>query len=70
MKYSVIHLGTNNIKFNNPTDIANGIFCIYFLIQSKLPNVRIIVTGLFPKSQKSSYFRQILNDVNIELGNA
>ena len=70
MKYSVIHCGTNNIKFNNPTDIANGILCIYYLIQSKLPNAQIIVTGLFPRSQKFSYFRQILNDVNIELGNA
>ena len=43
---------------------------VYYLIQSKLPNVQIIVTGLFPRSQKSSYFRQIVNGVNIELGNA
>ena len=60
--------GTNNIKFNNPTDIANGILCIYFLIQSELPSAWIIVTGLFPRSQKSSYFRQVVN-VNFELGN-
>ena len=65
-----MHCGTNNIKFNNPTDIANGILCIYFLIQSKLPNAQIIVTGLFPRSQKSPYFHQIVNIVNIELGNA
>ena len=63
-----MHCGTNNIKFNNPTDIANSILCIYFLIQSKLPNAQIIVTGLFPRSQKSLYFHQIVNDVNIELG--
>ena len=42
----------------------------FYLIQSKLPNAQIIVTGLFPRSQKFSYFRQIVNDVNIELGNA
>ena len=70
IKYVIIHCGTNNIKFNNPTDIANGILCVYYLIQSKLPNAQIIVTGLFPRSQKSSYFSQIVNDVNIELGNA
>ena len=70
IKYVIIHCGTNNIKFNNPTDIANGILCVYFLIQSKLPNAQIIVTCLFPRSQKFSYFRQIVNDVNIELGNA
>ena len=70
IKYVIIHCGTNNIKFNNATDIANGILCVYYLIQSKLPNAQIIVTGLFPRSQKFSYFRQIVNDVNIELGNA
>ena len=70
MKYVIIHCGTNNIKFNNATDIANGILCVYYLIQTKLPNVQIIVTGLFPRSPKSSYFCQIVNDVNIELGNA
>ena len=69
IKYVIIHFGTNNIKFNNPTDIANGILCVYYLIQSKLPNAQIIITGLFPRSQKFLYFCQIVNDVNIELGN-
>ena len=62
--------GTNNFKFNNATDIANGILCVYYLIQSKLPNAQIIVTGLFPRSQKFSYFCQKVNDANIELDNA
>ena len=66
----IIHYGTNNIKFNNPTDIANGVLCLYYLNQSKLPNAQIIVTGLFPKTQKFLYFRPIVNDINIELGNA
>ena len=69
-KYVIIHCGTKNIKFNNPTDIATGILRVHFLIQSKLANAQIIVTGLFPKSEKFSYFRQIVNDVNIELDNA
>ena len=68
-KYVIIHCGTKNIKFNNPTDIATGILCVHFLIQSKLANAQIIVTGLFPKSEKFSYFRQIVNDVDIELHN-
>ena len=51
IKYIIIHCGTNNINFHNATDIANGILCIYYLIQSKLPNAQIIVTGLFPRSQ-------------------
>ena len=38
IKYVIIHCGTNNTKFNNPTDIADDILSIYFLIQSKLPN--------------------------------
>ena len=70
IRYVILHCGTNNIKFNNPTDIANSVLCVYFLIQSKLLNVQIIVTGLFPRSQNVSYFRQIVHDVNIELDNA
>ena len=50
----IIHCGTNNIKFNNAADIANGILCAYYLIQSKLPNALIIITGFFPRSQKYS----------------
>ena len=69
-KYVIIHCGTKNIKFNNPTEIPNGILCVHFLIQSKLANAQIIVTGLFSRSQTFSYFRQIVNDVNIELGKA
>ena len=59
--------GTNNVEFNNTTDIS---LCVYFIIQSKFPNAQVIVTGLFPRSQKFSYFRQIVNDINIELDNA
>ena len=70
IKYVIIHGGTNNIKSNNPTDIGNGTLCVYFLIQTKLPNARIIITGVFPRSQTFSFFRQIVNDVNIEVGNA
>ena len=70
IKYGIMHCGTNNTKFNNPTDIANGILCVYFLIQSKLANVQIIVTSLFRRNQKLSYFCQIVNDSNIELRNA
>ena len=69
IKYVIIHCGSNNTKFNNPTDITNGILYVYFLIQPKLPNAQIIVTGLFLRSQTFSYFRQIVNDVNIEPDN-
>ena len=68
-KYVIIHCGTKNIKFNNPTEIRNGILCVHFLIQSKLANAQIIVTGLFSRSQIFSYFRQIVNDVNVDLHN-
>ena len=53
MKYVTINCGTNNIKFNNPVHIANGILCVYYLIQSKLPNAQII--------------KQILNQYHLKL---
>ena len=65
-KYAIIHCGTNNIKFKNPTDIVSGVLCVHHLIQPRLPSAQIIVTALFPRSQKSSYVRQIVNDVNID----
>ena len=69
IRYVIIHCVTNNIKFNNPTDIVDDILCVYYLIESKLPNAQIIVADLFSRSQKFWYFRQIVNDANIELAN-
>ena len=43
-------------------------YVFILLIQSKLPSARIIVTGIFSRSKKFVYFRQIGNSVNIELG--
>ena len=45
------------------------VFYVSFLIQSKLSNVRVTDTDLFPRSQKFLYFRQIVNDINTELDN-
>ena len=56
LKYIIIQCGTKNIKFDNPPNIADDILCTYFLIQSKLPNAQIIVTGLFPRRQKIFIF--------------
>ena len=50
LKYVIIHCGPNNIKFNHPNDIFKCILFVYFIIQSKLPNAQIIVTGLFPEA--------------------
>ena len=58
IKYVIIMVPIT--EFNDPTDTANGILCVYFLIQSKLPNAQIIVTGLFPRSRTFSYFRLFL----------
>ena len=46
IKYVIIHCGTNDIKFNNPTDIANGILCVYHLIQSKQETLHVVTTAM------------------------
>ena len=66
INYVIIHCVTNNIKFKNPTDIVSGVLCVHHPIQPRLPSAQIIVTALFPRSQKSSYVRQIVNDVNFD----
>ena len=40
-----------------------------FLIQSKLHSNQIIVPGLFPRGYEFRHFRQIVNDVNVQLDN-
>ena len=54
-KYLIIHCVTNNIKFNNLTDIADGILCAYILIQFRLPNARISAWS-FPQKPKLFVF--------------
>ena len=52
IKCAVIDWGTNNIRFNNPTNTANDILCIYFPTQSKLPMHRLLLP-VFPPEAKN-----------------
>ena len=60
----VIHCGTNNIDYNVPHDIANGVISIGLAFQKKKPNLKIIITELLPRDSKWSSRRNKIIEVN------
>ena len=54
-KLFVLLIGTNNTdKKTEPADIAAGIKAIIELIQSKQPQAKILLLGIFPRGEKAS----------------
>ena len=68
-KYAIIHCGTNNIDRDRPRDIADGVLSIGLTIQEALPNVKVIITGLFPRDREYSFRRDKIKQVNVYLKN-
>lgn len=52
-KVIVLLLGTNNIKKNSPTEIAEADAKIVKLIREKLPNTKVLLLGIFPRAHKT-----------------
>lgn len=48
-KLAVIMIGTNNSGSNKPEEIADGIVAIVDLLREKLPEMKILVLGIFPR---------------------
>jgi len=53
-KLFVVMIGTNNLfdKTTEPSDVAAGIKAILELIQSKQPDAKILLLGIFPRGEK------------------
>jgi beta-glucosidase len=49
-KLAVIMIGTNNIGQNDPQEIADGILAINAKLKVKLPNTKVVVLAIFPRS--------------------
>jgi len=64
-KFVVLHCGTNNIDRDTPSCIANGILSIAVTFQEKVPDLKVVVTGLLPRDlHQSSYRRDKIKKVN------
>ena len=60
----IIHAGTNNLLKNKPFEVAEGILQIGHEVRRRLPNSKIVMTGLLPRGLKTSRYRDDVNAVN------
>ncbi|MDD4869381.1 MAG: platelet-activating factor acetylhydrolase IB subunit [Kiritimatiellae bacterium] len=63
-KLAIIMLGTNNTghRKDKPEEIAEGIKLICEKLRTKLPNMKVLVLGIFPRGEKSTDFGRMNND--------
>ena len=62
LKYVIIYCGTNNISKDSPSEIVH---C--FTVHKTKPlsqNERLTITGIFPRDDKFSHFRIIVQQIN------
>ena len=62
-KLAVIMIGTNNSGSNTPGEIAEGVKAIIRKLQSKLPETKILLLGIFPRGADD---RDGLRKVNVK----
>ena len=63
-KLAVIMIGTNNCGANTPEEIAEGIVAIVDKLRAKLPEMKILLLAIFPRSEKPDENRTTLAKAN------
>jgi len=64
-KAAVVMIGTNNIRERYSTqDVVDGIVAVCKSIREKLPETKILLLGVFPRSQNPDKNRQRVVEVN------
>jgi lysophospholipase L1-like esterase len=64
-KLAVLMIGTNNLGANKDEQIAEGITAIVHEIHKRQPETKVLLLGIFPRSQKASDpFRARIKDIN------
>jgi lysophospholipase L1-like esterase len=66
-KAVVVLIGTNNLDVNKPEEIADGIRAICDELRARLPETRILLLGILPRSPKPDRLRAKLGEVNRRL---
>lgn len=51
-KLAVVMIGTNNFEDNSAREIADGVEAIVAKLQKKLPEMKILLLAIFPRSEK------------------
>jgi len=63
-KVAVLMIGTNNADSSTAAEIAEGITAIVEELRRKVPETRILLLGVFPRSQTPDSLRERLKSVN------
>jgi lysophospholipase L1-like esterase len=66
-KLAVIMIGTNNASEYAPDEIAGGIKAIVAKLRTKLPDMKILLLGVFPREEKPGELRAKLIEVNKQI---
>ena len=66
-KAIVLMIGTNNVGANSADDIAAGVKAIVAELRKRLPEAKILLLGVFPRSEKPDEARAKLKKVNEQI---
>jgi lysophospholipase L1-like esterase len=66
-KIVVLMIGTNNASYCSADEIAKGVTAIVEELRKRLPDTKILLLGVFPRSQKPDATRQKLQAVNVQI---
>ena len=61
-KLAVIMIGTNNSGDNTSEEIALGVEKIVELLRRELPEMKVLVLGIFPRGSKASDKKRLVNE--------
>ena len=64
LKYVIVHSGTNNLSKNSPKDIADGILASGYKLLEKKPDLKVILSGILPRSHIGSSIREKIGIIN------
>ena len=63
----VMMIGTNNVGANSADEIAAGVKAIVAELRKRLPETKILLLGVFPRSEKPDEARATLKKVNEQI---
>lgn len=66
-KAVVLMIGTNNAGANTAEEIAAGVAAIVKELRSRLPEAKVLLLGVFPRSAKPDATRKKLEEVNRQI---
>ncbi len=55
----IVLIGTNNLTFNTPEEVADGLAMVVEAIQARQPQAEVVVLGLLPRRNAEGWIREV-----------